>query len=116
MPKVQQFSKPIRQWFSCLHISCPQQDELDAKEEVGRYVCKAPHCIKQYDAFDIPDILQFDGSLQCAMCGGVVEQVFATGQTGDDEQRKQRREVRLISPFITCCTASSRRTSIHHPV
>ncbi|KAF5839126.1 hypothetical protein DUNSADRAFT_1524 [Dunaliella salina] len=68
------------------------KDELEAKEEVGRYVCKAGHCNKQYDSFDIPDILQFDGSLQCVMCGGVVEQVFATGQTGDDEQRKQRRE------------------------
>eukprot|EP00983_Pelagomonas_calceolata_P111903 1159831-Pelagomonas_calceolata.AAC.6 len=68
-------------------------DELEAREEVGRYVCKAAHCNKQYDSFDIPDILQFDGSLQCVMCGGVVEQVFATGQTGDDEQRKLRREV-----------------------
>jgi len=27
------------------------------------------------------------------MCGGVVEQVFASGQTGDDVQRKRRREV-----------------------
>jgi hypothetical protein len=56
-------------------------------------VCKSAHCVKHYDAFDIPDILQFDGSLQCVMCGGVVEQVFATGQTGDDEQRKLRKEV-----------------------
>ncbi|GFH28795.1 hypothetical protein HaLaN_27344, partial [Haematococcus lacustris] len=36
--------------------------------------------------------MQCDGSLQCAMCGGVVEQVFAMGKTGDDAKIKERRE------------------------
>ena len=71
------------------------QNELEARDEVGRYMCKAAHCLKGYTAFDIPSILQPDGGLMCEMCGGHVEQVFSTGQTGSDAERRRRREVRM---------------------
>ncbi|KAJ9529703.1 hypothetical protein QJQ45_014439 [Haematococcus lacustris] len=68
------------------------KDELDAREALAKYLCKTAHCGKEYDSYDMPDIMQCDGSLQCAMCGGVVEQVFAMGKTGDDAKIKERRE------------------------
>lgn len=64
-----------------LHLYCctaaVPQDELDSREVVAQYVCKAPHCNKEFTSFDMPDLVTFDGSLKCTMCGGNVEQVGA---------------------------------------
>lgn len=46
---------------------------------LAKYVCKAPHCIKEFDSYDMPDLIQFDGTLKCSVCGGVVEQVGCAG-------------------------------------
>jgi len=68
------------------------KDEVDAREVLAKYMCKAPQCGREYTSFDMPDLITPDGTLCCTMCTGVVEQVLATGQTGDDEQRKERRK------------------------
>jgi len=68
------------------------KNELDSKEVLAKYMCL--QCNKEFSSMDVA-YMQAAGSddLHCDLCNNVVQQVFASGQTGDEVERRKRRKM-----------------------
>jgi transcription initiation factor IIE alpha subunit len=81
------------------------KDEVDAREVLAKYMCKAPQCGREYTSFDMPDLIQMDGAMQCTMCQGVVEQVGGEGRGRELElgEVSARSKSQPVQPEVAAC-------------
>ncbi|KAG1669441.1 hypothetical protein FOA52_004074 [Chlamydomonas sp. UWO 241] len=75
------------------------KDELDCKEVLAQYKCTNDWCGKVYDSLEVNWLIKPTGEMQCDMCEGQLHPVLASGQTGDDLARRERKAI--ISSRLT---------------